>query len=106
LEDVYLKSVFGLSLTDRFRETALAILSAFPKQIGGTSNRIQHRCKGGAQTSLSIKKIGYREDIRPFNIDDNIYERVFFNYEGGFRDGLDKSVSHVDEKYLIELRLD
>lgn len=113
LEDVYFKSLVEFSETSRFEGGSLAKLSKvqtklmkFKDQIVGTSDRIQHRHKVGALTSLSIKKIGYREDIRSFNIDDDIYERVFFNYQGGFRDGLDKPVPRVDEKYLIELRLD
>lgn len=72
----------------------------------GTSDRVQHRHKSGAQTSVSMKKIGLREAVRLSNIEGNMFERVFYHYEGMFIEGWDKNMPRVDEKYLIELRLD
>jgi Heterokaryon incompatibility protein (HET) len=110
LEDVYCKFVYGQSQTQRFKDLQLAqsrMMPLLPEDYEGrTSDRVQHRHKNGAQSSVSIKKIRYREAIGPSNIEGNIFERVFFHYQGSFIEGSDKMVSHVDEKYLIELRLD
>jgi hypothetical protein len=113
LENVYIKSVFEPSETSRFEGGSLAGLPRFQTellklkdQIGGTSDRIQHRHKVGAQTSISIKKMGYREAIGPSSIEGNIFESVFLHYMGVFTNASGKLVPYVHEKYLIELRLD
>jgi hypothetical protein len=113
LENVYSKSVFEPSETSRFEGGLLAKLPRIQTeplklkdQIGGTLDRIQHRHKVGAQTNVSIKKMGYREAIVPSSIGDNIFESVFFHHKRGFRKEADKYFSRIDEKYLIKLRLD
>ena len=110
LEDVYCKFVYGQSQTQRFKEGQLAQsrMKPLPPEDyeGKTSDRIQHRSKYATQSSVSIKKTRYREAVRPSNIEGNIFERVFFHYQGSFMETSDTMISPVDEKYLIELRLD
>jgi hypothetical protein len=110
LAEVYCESVYGPFQAWRSKEALLSRMRMNPLPLvdymEGTSDRVQHRHKSEAQTSLSIKKIGCRQAAGSSNIKGNIFEKVFFHYLGIFTDGLDKMVSHVDEKYLIELRLD
>jgi Heterokaryon incompatibility protein (HET) len=110
LEDVYCKFVYGQSQTQRFKDGQFVqyLMKPLPAEEyeGRTSDRIQHRHKCGAQSSVSIKKIRNREAIGPSTFEGHIFERVFFHYMGIFRDESLKLVPYVDEKYLIELRLD
>jgi hypothetical protein len=108
LEDVYFKSVYRSAITQTLKGMPLSRLLTLEvaDRIKGTLDRIQHRHKCGAQTSVLIKKIGYREAVGPSNAKDSMVERVFFHYQGGFSERSDRKVFRVYEKYLIELRLD
>jgi hypothetical protein len=111
LEDVYRKSIYGPALTQRLKEASLSKFGNMKRlpllgHMEGTSDRVQHRHQLGAQTSISIKKIGCQGAVGPSHIEGNIFEKVFFYYEGMFSERLELYMPRVDEKYLIELRLD